>query len=98
LQRAVGSSTGQEKTTLSNAGPSALAELTQIAARLPDGHLECFFASLPKSAPFLICSRRSCASFSSLPEYAGLLLFCHVRALRVWIRLAILPQFSSDFH
>ena len=32
---------------------------------LPDGQMECFFASLPKSAPFLICSRRSRASFSS---------------------------------
>ena len=32
---------------------------------LPDGQMECFFASLPKSAPFLSCSSRSSASFSS---------------------------------
>ncbi len=40
--------------------------------RLPDGQMECFFASLPKSAPFLSCSSRSSASFSSFTRYAVL--------------------------
>ncbi|ABV11288.1 hypothetical protein CKO_00114 [Citrobacter koseri ATCC BAA-895] len=59
---------------------------------MPDGQIECFFASLPKSAPFLICSRRSSASFSSFTR------ICSAAAVFAIISLSCLKGCPPLYH